>query len=151
MMRMRRHACSLTEMPFRYLPHTADVKFEATGPTLQDALGEAARALTHVMTDAVVRAVDSHPVSLSAESKEALFFDFLDHLILLLDTKGLFVSRAELDVSSTGGVWYLSGTLYGDDAANYERHGDVKAPTYHDMLVEQLSDGGWLVRATLDI
>ena len=43
--------------------------------------------------------------------------------------------NASLNVTRTGKVWVLSGMLYGDDAASYERHGDVKAPTYHDLRV----------------
>ncbi len=135
-------------MPYRYLPHTAEVKFEATGETLAEAFSEAAKALTHVMTDEDVRAERSVPILIRAESKEALFFDYLSELIVLLDTEGLFVSSADLRITHNKD-WNLSGKLSGDDAARYARHGDVKAPTYHDMRVEEGTP--CLVRVTLDI
>lgn len=137
-------------MPYRYLPHTADVKFEATAPTIEEAFSEAADAFTHVMTEAEVAAARELALSIEAESKEALFFEFLDHLVMLLDTEGLFVRRADLRIVDAEGVWRLEGALFGDDASKYERHGDVKAPTYHDLAVER-TESGWLVRATLDI
>lgn len=41
-------------MSFTYKPHTADVKFEAVAPTLEEAFSEAARAVTHVMTEETI-------------------------------------------------------------------------------------------------
>lgn len=138
-------------MVFKYLPHTADIKLEAEGATLSEAFSEAARAITHVMTEEKIRSTLSFPLSLEAESKEALFFDFLSEIIVLLDTEGLFVSSCSLNITRSQRQWNLSGMVYGDEAKHYARHGDVKAPTYHDLLVEKLSDERWRVRATLDI
>ncbi len=138
-------------MPFEYLPHTADVKIQAEGSTLQEAFSDAARAITHVMTEEKIRSELSFPLSLEAETKEALFFDFLSEIIVLLDTEGLFVSSCSLNITRSHRHWTLSGAVYGDEAKRYARHGDVKAPTYHDLIVEQLPTGRWRVRATLDI
>lgn len=137
-------------MAFEYLPHTADIKIQATASALSEAFSEAARAVTHVMTEEKISDTLSFPLSLSAESKEALFFEFLSEIILLLDTEGLFVARADISVTEEDGVWMLSGAVLGDHARRYQRHGDVKAPTYHDLLVARGEDG-WRVRATLDI
>jgi SHS2 domain-containing protein len=138
-------------MPFEYLPHTADVKIQADGATMQEAFSDAARAITHVMTEEQIESRLSFPLSLEADSKEALFFDFLSEIIVLLDTEGLFVSSCSLNISRSGRLWLLSGQAYGDEARKYKRHGDVKAPTYHDLLVEKLPNERWRVRATLDI
>lgn len=137
-------------MAFEYISHTADVSFKATSSTLEGAFSESARAVTHVMTDDAIKPVLMHSVSATADNKESLLFDFLSKVILLLDTDGLFVSRASLNITRTGKTWILSGMLYGDEAVNYERHGDVKAPTYHGISVKQ-EDGKWVVEATLDI
>lgn len=137
-------------MAFRYEEHTADVTIVANGSTLEAAFGDAARAVTHVMTDEEVADELTYSVSLVAESREALLFDFLAHVIFLLDTEGLFVARAALNITRTGKKFVLSGTIYGDEARNYERSGDVKAPTYNRLEVSR-DDGGWLVRATLDL
>ncbi len=138
-------------MSFEYLPHTADVKIQAEGATLQEAFSDAARAITHIMTEEKISSKLSFPLSLEAESKEALFFDFLSEIIILLDTEGLFVASASVNITRSHRMWTLSGVVYGDEAKKYKRHGDVKAPTYHDLIVEQLPDQRWRVRATLDI
>lgn len=137
-------------MAFGYEEHTADVTIVASGGSLAQAFAEAARAVTHVMTDQEVSCELSFGVSLVAESREALLFDFLDRVIFLLDTEGLFVASASLEVSEEDGSWVLSGTLFGDEARNYVRSGDVKAPTYNRLEVSPDGDG-WLVRATLDL
>ena len=137
-------------MAFEYLPHTADIKIQAEAETLPEAFSEAARAVTHIMTEEEIRCESAFAVSLEAESVEALFFEFLSEIILLLDTEGLFVCRADLEVTQKSGVWTLSGKVLGDKAKHYVRHGDVKAPTYHDLFVEERT-GSWRVRATLDI
>ena len=137
-------------MAFSYLSHTADIKFVASGATLEEAFSEAARAVTHVMTDENIRKVKSYKVNVHAESLEALLFDFLDEVVLLLDTKNLFVHSAELKIEHKGRSWELSGELHGDSATGYERHGDVKAPTYNDLSVTRTEDG-WALQAVLDI
>ena len=137
-------------MAFRYEEHTADVTIVATGSTLEAAFADAARAVTHVMTDEEVADEFSYSVSLVAESREALLFDFLAHVIFLLDTEGLFVARASLNITRTGTKFVLSGALYGDEARHYKRSGDVKAPTYNRLEVSE-DEGGWLVRCTLDL
>lgn len=137
-------------MAFSYLSHTADIKFVASGETLEKAFSEAARAVTHVMTDEDIHKINSFKVSVQAESREALLFDFLDEVILLLDTKNLFVHSADLKIVEKDGKYDLSGELHGDSATAYERHGDVKAPTYNDLSVTRTEDG-WALQAVLDI
>jgi SHS2 domain-containing protein len=136
-------------MAYRFLEHTADVKLEATANSFANALGEAAKGVTAVMTEEQVRPSSKHPVDIKSESKEALLFDFIDRVVYLLDAEGFFVAEANLKVES-GAQWRVNGELVGDKAANYERHGDVKAPTYHDLRVEDKGDV-WVLRITLDI
>ena len=137
-------------MAFWFEEHTADVTLVATGSTLAEAFAEAARAVTHVMTDEEVSEKQSFQVDVVAESRESLLFDFLAHVIFLLDTEGLFVARARLEVSAQAGNWRVCGELVGDQAKNYVRSGDVKAPTYNRLEVSE-DAGGWLVRSTLDL
>lgn len=137
-------------MAFRYLPHTADVMFEASAETLEELFSESARALTHIMTDGVIVDRLTFPVSCTASSLEMLLFSFLSELIVLLDVEGLFVSSVATHISSSEGKWSLSGVVHGDVASSYEHHGDVKAPTYHRLFVGQ-ENGLWIARATVDI
>lgn len=137
-------------MTIKYLPHTADVKFEVTADSLEDAFSESGRAVTGVMTEEAINEARLIDVDCEGSSLESLLFAFLDEVILLLDTEGFFVARAEVNVSQANEKWFLSGKLIGDDAVNYARHGDVKAPTWHDIAAKRVDDK-WVFRATLDI
>lgn len=137
-------------MAYSYEPHTADITLVASGRSIEEAFSEAARGLTHIMTEDDVQNTKSFPISVESESKESLFFDYLDELITLLDTESLFVHHAELEIEESDEGWKLSGKIFGDLADKYEHHGDVKAPTYHAMSVSE-NKGIWVLRATLDL
>ena len=137
-------------MSFWFEEHTADVTLVASGSSFSEALASAARGVTGVMTEAEVSEKLSFPVDLVAESRESLLFDFVAHIIFLLDAESLFVARAELEVSGGGDEWSCSGLVYGDLAVGYERSGDVKAPTYNRLSVWD-EDGLVFVRLTLDL
>ena len=120
-------------MSFWFEQHTADVTVAARSDSLGGVFAELARAVTHVMTEDTVREVSSHEIHVVAESLEALLFDFLAHLIFLLDTEALFVSSAQLQVTRQGADWVVSGIVRGDVASAYDHAGDVKAPTYNRL------------------
>ena len=47
-------------------------------------------------------------------------------------------------------LYTLKCTALGDFAANYETHGDVKAPTYNEMSIKE-EKGKFTIRAVVDI
>lgn len=119
---------------FSYEEHTADVKVRAIGTDFPSALSAAARACTNLLTPiAFVKPQTERQLLLHASTKERALFLFLEELIYLLDTAHFVVCDANLVYRD--GV--LSGTLRGDDISRYERHGDLKAPTKHDLAVQE--------------
>lgn len=137
-------------MAYRHIPHTADVTLEATGSSIPEAFSEMAKAFSAVMTESEVKHEVSHPLSLPAESLDALLFEFVGELVLLLDTEAFIPSHVEVDIAETNGVWRLEGHVHGDSVHSYEHRGDVKAPTYHELSVEQEGDN-WVARITVDL
>ena len=134
---------------FSYEEHTADVKVRATGTDFPSALLSAARACTNLLTPVDrVKPVTSHPVRISANSREKVLYAFLEELVYLLDTKHFVACQGELQENEDGTV--VHGTLRGDSIANYERHGDIKAPTKHELSVTS-HGGNTVVHFVLDI
>ena len=130
-----------------HLSHTADVKIRAWGETLSQVFNESARAFTNCITD--VNAIQPHQqrsIHLRAPTIERLFHDFLSELVYLKDTSHFIPCGATLDV----GELALSGTLFGDTISLYETHGDIKAPTLHDLHIEK-TPGRVTVEFVLDI
>lgn len=137
-------------MAFWFEDHTADVTLLASGNSLSEAFSQAAIGLTRVMTDESIRVVDEYPIDVCASSVESVFFDFLAQLIFLLDTQGLFVSKADITVVEEKGSWCVRGCVSGDHASRYEHSGDVKAPTFNRLAVFK-EEGEFVVSCTLDL
>jgi SHS2 domain-containing protein len=137
-------------MAFEYRKHTADIQIVSSAETLEEAFSEAAKAFTGILTDDVIQEKSVQSLEVSAESKEALFFEFLDELVFLLDTEGFVASRIDADILDLGSQWAINGVIHGDNISDYDHHGDVKAPTYHQLSVTN-KDGVWTCSAVLDL
>ncbi|MFC5972421.1 archease [Halomarina salina] len=135
-------------MSYELLSHPADVRFRATGPTLEAAFAEAVRAFadvseSHGGTD--VR----HAVHVESEDREALLFDFVAQLILLQEVEAVAVTRADsLEITAREGGYDLDASILGGPIEGTLF--DVKSPTYSEMRVEE-TDDGWVLETTLDI
>lgn len=141
-------------MSYEVLPHPADVRFRATGPTLGDAFAEVVRAFAEI-SESAGSEVERHAVAVESEDREALLFDFLAQLILLQEVEGCAVTRAEdVSVTETDDGHRLAATVVGGPIE--EALFDIKSPTYNGMRVEregtgENGDGEWVLEATLDI
>lgn len=141
-------------MPYERVGHTADVGFEATGGTLDEAFSSAVDGFADIVhQDADVEPDGRDEVAATAENPEALLFDFLDRLIYLQDAEARLVCGAE-EVAATrpdgDEGWSVEATLA---TAPLERGTgllDIKAPTYNEMRVVERR-GGWELQAILDI
>ena len=132
---------------FRFLEHTADVKFRARGGTLNEVFENCAMAVSAIFSRGEkIKAVKKKKVSVSGKDNEALLYDFIDELIYLLDAEDFVVSRAVVKIA--GGK--LSGTVYGDLAGNYKDLDHVKAATYAEMYVRE-KNGKWEAQVVVDV
>ncbi|AJF62021.1 TPA: archease [Candidatus Woesearchaeota archaeon] len=139
-------------MSFKYFDHTADVMFEGYGKTLEEAFGSAALAMFNLLTDIEkVKAAKKYKLGIIADTKEKLLFDFLDELLFYLDTEHIIFSKFEdMKIAKKNNLYFFECTALGDLASNYRTHGDVKAPTYNEMLIKE-EKGKFSVRVVVDI
>ena len=139
-------------MRFRYLDHTADAMIESYGKTLEEAFVNACLAMFNLLTDIdKVKAVKKHTISISSNKHEKLLFDFFDELLFYLDTEHIIFCKFEnVSITQKNEKFILKCNAFGDTASNYERHGDVKAPTYNEMKIEKTRTG-YKIRAVVDI
>ena len=140
--------------PYRYLDNVAlaDIAFEAEGETLASLFEACALATTEVMADpATVRPTQARRVELSAETLEALLYDWLAEIIWLKDAELLLFSRFAVDVQA-GDAPHLAATLWGEPIAGSGAalRADVKAVTYHLFALER-TEKGWRARIVLDV
>ncbi|HII16864.1 TPA: archease [Candidatus Woesearchaeota archaeon] len=137
---------------FEFFPHTADAKFRAYGKSLGEAFANAALALFEIMTDtSAVKPAMKKKLRAKAERPETLLYDFLESLVILIDTDNFLLHDVErIEIKKKGGMLSLHAVAVGDDAAEYSVGTAIKAITYNDMLVEE-KDGKVMVQVVPDL
>ena len=81
---------------YKFLPHTADMKFRAFGKTLEEAFSNAALALADTLVDVKkVKAVNEKKITIQAEDKKALLYDFLEKFLYLVDTEKFVMGKVK--------------------------------------------------------
>ncbi len=142
------------EKGYQFLDITpADVAFVARGKSLGELFKNAALAMFETMTDISKvgrdRVID---VEVDGDDLESLMFNWLNELLLYVDSEGLVFSDFAVNVKNEGGKWELKATCYGEEI-NPEKHEfkvHVKAATYHKMEVKE-KDGLWEATVVLDV
>lgn len=139
-------------MQYKFLPHTADVKFQAFGKTLEEAFENCAYALT----DTIAELKDIKPkveknIKIESESQESLLYDFLEQFLILLDSESFLLSKIkDLKIIKNKKI-KLQATLIGDThPEKYEIKTYIKAMTYQEMFIKQ-EKGKFIIQVILDI
>lgn len=159
-------------MSFDLRDHTADVAVEATAPTLGALFEAVADGLTAASCETVPDTGDRFSISVRAESREALLFDYLDQLIYERDVRLVLPAAHRCVVSGPGesanadngdaddpdaensdtddpDAWTVDATARGvplDDVAARE----IKAVTYSEMALDRRDDG-WYAYVVFDV
>jgi SHS2 domain-containing protein len=130
--------------------HTADLGLRIRAATLDELFAEAAEAMFAAIVEDLrtVAQAQRVEVTLPADDREYLLFDWLKALLYHFDAEHLLFSRFEVHVGDGG----LKGVAWGEplDRSRHELCHEVKAITYHGLRVEQTADG-WLAEIIVDI
>jgi len=141
---------SSTLPSFDVIDHPADLGIEARGSTMGQAFEQAATGLMSVILDlSSVEARVSREVVLAASDLEHLLVKWLAEVLYLYDGEK-FVSR-EFSVSQLRQD-FLRATVLGETfvAEKHVTRLDVKAVTYHQLVVEETNTVS-RIRVFLDI
>jgi protein archease len=132
------------------LDHPADVGIEAFGKDLSGAFVQAALALMSVILDpGKIDCTQSRAIFLEGVDIEHLLMKWLTEVLYLYDGQGFAAGHFVIsELSSTRLMATLSGERF--DAIKHAPRLDVKAITYHQLLVEEVAEGA-RVRVFFDI
>ena len=141
-------------MSFELRAHTADVAVAATGDTQDDVFAAVADGLAAAMCEEWPDDVgERFPVSIDAEGREELLFDYLDQLIYERDVRGVLPVDNQVTVSRTDGdgaqQWHLQGSARGVPFEAVDAR-EVKAVTYSELSIEE-TDEGWRAYVVFDV
>jgi SHS2 domain-containing protein len=141
-------------MKYRYLEHTADLKFQAFGKSMEEAFANAAIAMFDFITKTEsIEPKIEEKIDVQSEDNKSLLYDFLEQFLFLIDTKqfllheikGIKIKRVDSNKMK------LTAIAVGDTVDHkYKIGGDIKAVTYNDMFIKKQEDH-YIVQVLMDI
>jgi SHS2 domain-containing protein len=135
---------------FETFDHTADIGLRVSATTLAELFVEAARGLTSLLVENIddVRPVVSETMQLAGTEIDYLLFDWLNELLFRFESRGLLFCNFDVRLDKQG----LEATAHGEpcDRSRHRLAHEVKAITYHGLVVEQ-TPSGWQAEFVLDI
>ena len=147
-------------MSYELRDHTADVAVEATADTLSEVFAAVADGLTAASAESVPDAGERFELAVTAESREALLFDYLDRLVYERDVRLVLPAdhrctvvgpgeRNEPADSDDSDAWRLTASARGVplDAVSAR---EIKAVTYSEMTLERRGDE-WYAYVVFDV
>lgn len=135
---------------YEFFEHTADLGLRIRAADLNTLFVEAAEALFSaiVANPGAIQPQREITVQIAGDELDLLLFDWLKQLLYYFDAEYLLLSKFSVAISETG----LTASVWGEplDRSRHELEREVKAITYHGLLVEQTADG-WLAEVIVDI
>lgn len=135
---------------YEFFDHTADLGLRIRAADFPTLCAEAAQALFAAVVEDpnAVNPARRVEVHVAAEENEFLLFDWLKELLSLFESERLLFRRFAVEVSQDG----LHGQAWGEefDPVRHALAHEVKAITYHELKVEQSTDG-WMAEVIVDI
>jgi SHS2 domain-containing protein len=133
---------------YKFLEHTADIKFLANGSSLEEAFANSALALVEVMTKKTrIKAKIKKKIEVSGKDDESLLYNFLEEFLFLLDSEGFLLSKVSKIKIKEG---KLTAEVLGDRAKEYKISQDVKAITYNSMFIKK-EGKKFIIQVVLDV
>jgi SHS2 domain-containing protein len=130
--------------------HTADMGVEIYGKSLPELFANAAFAVFDIITDLrLVKETEKRQIVIEGSGWEDLFINYLREILYLFNGEELLLKKC-----SIGRIvpYRLEGSVTGEfyDPAMHRIHTEIKAATYHQVSVREISDQ-WTARVIFDV
>ncbi|MFH1310915.1 MAG: archease [Nanoarchaeota archaeon] len=121
---------------FKFLEHTADVKFQAFGKNLPEVFENCVLALSNILSNNdKIKSVKKKTINIEGGDDKKFLYNLLEEVIYLLDAEDFITSKAKVNFDEK--VRQLRVIFYGDDSKKYKSLNQVKSPTYNDMFIKK--------------
>ena len=130
---------------FKYIDHTADIQARCYGLSLEQAFEQTAYSLMETISPNLekIQIIEKKEITIKAEDKQALLFDFLSEFLYIFDVESLIFSQIIVEkIKKIGNEYTLIANASGEKFNNlrHEIGIEVKAITYSYMNIEEKSD-----------
>lgn len=133
---------------FKFLPHTADIKFQAYGKNLEEVYENSAYAMMGQIFSNRIKEKKKKKFEVSGKDLESLMYNFLEEFLYLIDAEKFICGKVKVKISKDRKN--LKAEVYGDDVKNYKTEMSIKAVTYNDMFVKKIKNQ-WVSQVVLDV
>jgi SHS2 domain-containing protein len=135
-------------MKYKFLKHTADIKFQAFGKNVEEVFENSALALKEIICGKIkVKNSLKKKIKISGKDFESLLYKFLEEIIYFLEGEKFVISKIEkIEIKNMK----LTAEIFGDKTANYNFTNKVKAVTYNDMFVKSENEK-WISQVVIDV
>lgn len=135
-------------MRFRFLEHTADMKFQAFGKSVEEVFENSAMALKETICGKRrIKEIEEMKVVVKGKDYENLMYNFLEEILYLLDAEKFVISKIR-EIKIIG--FKLKATIIGDKASKYRINNKVKAITYNEMFIKK-EKSRWISQIVIDV
>lgn len=136
-------------MKYKFLEHTADVKFQAFGRNLNESFENAALAMFNVEINLKkVKPIRKIKIKCEAENLEELLIEWLNKLLAESSINSMVFSKFKVKIKEKK----LEGEAYGE-RMDIKRHNvkiEVKAATYSELFIKNEKDK-FICQVVLDV
>ncbi len=121
-------------MKYKFLPHTADIKVEVYGNSIQELFSNSLQCLNFIIKkNFVINNVFDFEETIEVDSidTEALLIDFLSEILFLSETRNAVFCKIIFTKFDNN---YLQGKVFGVKVNSFDDQ--IKAITYHQTKIE---------------
>ena len=135
-------------MKYKFLEHTADVKFQAFGKNSEEVFENSALALKELICGKIkIKEEKNKIIKVKGKDFESLLYNFLEEIIYFVDAENFIISKVNnIKIKD----FKLNAKISGDKVSNYNFNNEVKAVTYNEMFVKKIK-GKWTSQVVLDV
>jgi SHS2 domain-containing protein len=130
--------------------HTADLGLRVRAADLPALFADAACGLTAMIVGDLrtVRPLQKVSFTVEGEAPDYLLFDWLNELLFAFEAERMLFNRFDVRLDAGG----MAAEAWGEplDPARHPLEHEVKAITYHGLVVEQREEG-WFAEVIVDI
>ncbi len=136
-------------MKFKFLEHTADIKFQAFGKNIEEVFRNSSLALKSVIYDRKVKEKMRKKIKAKGKDFESLLYNFLEKFLYLLEGENFIFNKVK-KIKIDKEKFRLEAEISGDKAKYYDVSNPVKAITYNEMFVRR-EGRKWKAQVVVDV
>ena len=134
---------------FKFLEHTADIKFQAYGKNLNEVFENSAYAMLNVLSESKIKSKIKKNIHVKGRDLENILYNFLEELLFLFDSENFILSKIR-KIKIDKKNFKLKAEITGDKSSNYKINLGIKAVTYNEMFVKKMKDK-WVSQVVIDV